>query len=211
MFTWYRTSFDTSAGEGPVVLNLEDMGKGTAWVNINNIGRYWTSYFSDKNGCDSSCDYRGPYYKSKCMTNYGTPSQKWYHVPRSFLDKHGKNNLVLFKEFRGNSENVRVQTVSLANMCAIAKEGNTTLDLSGQGKTMTHINFASFGNPTGVFGEFNKGSCESPNSVPAIQDTCIGKESCSIDLSSKTFKATPSCGSKGRQLLLKFYAIDDAT
>ncbi|KAL3532020.1 hypothetical protein ACH5RR_005541 [Cinchona calisaya] len=203
MFIWYKTSFDTPSADEPVVLNLEDMGKGTAWVNGNNIGRYWTSYFSDKNGCDSKCDYHGSYYSSKCQTNCGTPSQKWYHIPRSFLNKDGKNNLVLFEEFGGNPENVRVQTVSLVKICAFAEEGNTTLDLSCQGKTMTHINFASFGNPTGVCGAFNKGNFDSPNSVSAIQDACIGKESCSIDLSTKTFKAALNCGSEKRRLAIE--------
>lgn len=102
--------FHTPPGHDPVVLDLEDMGKGTAWVNGFNIGRYWPSFFASDNGCDP-CDYRGAYHPDKCRTNCGKPSQKWYHVPRHFLKKDGKNNLVLFEEFGGNPEKVGVYTV----------------------------------------------------------------------------------------------------
>lgn len=40
---WYKTTFDMPAGSGPFALNLTSMGKGEAWVNGENIGRYWVS------------------------------------------------------------------------------------------------------------------------------------------------------------------------
>ncbi|MCD7473632.1 Beta-galactosidase 7 [Datura stramonium] len=113
MFVWYKTTFKTPCGNEPVVLDMMGMGKGTVWVNGNNIGRYWLdSYDFDKEtGCAATCDYRGNYYSEKCAINCGQPSQRWYHVPRSFLSK-SDNNLVIFEEFGGNPKGVKVQTVS---------------------------------------------------------------------------------------------------
>ncbi|KAK3022765.1 hypothetical protein RJ639_046728 [Escallonia herrerae] len=77
MFVWYKTNFESPKGEDPVVLDLLSLGKGTAWVNGKNIGRYWPSYLSDEDGCPSSCDYRGAYNPNKCSTNCGKSSQRW--------------------------------------------------------------------------------------------------------------------------------------
>ncbi|KAG4941466.1 hypothetical protein JHK87_045337 [Glycine soja] len=46
IFMWYKTTFRTPIGTDPVVLDLKGSGKGQAWVNGNNIGRYWTSYLA---------------------------------------------------------------------------------------------------------------------------------------------------------------------
>lgn len=154
-----------------MVLNLEGMGKGTAWINGNNIGRYWVSNFASQSGCVSSCDYRGNFYSSKCQTGCGNSTQQWYHVPRSFLRDEGNNNLVLFEEFGGDPRKVRLQTVHLEKICAKAEEGSI-LDLSCDKRVMTHINFASFGDPNGVCGAFTKGKCESSNSLSVIKNVC---------------------------------------
>ncbi|KAG5142410.1 hypothetical protein JHK82_018105 [Glycine max] len=53
-------------GDDPVVVDLSGLGKGHAWVNGNSIGRYWSSYLADENGCSPKCDYRGPYTSNKC-------------------------------------------------------------------------------------------------------------------------------------------------
>ncbi|KAK4481130.1 hypothetical protein RD792_012007 [Penstemon davidsonii] len=76
MLVWYKTNFRTPKGKDPVVLDLYGSGKGMAWVNGHDIGRYWPSFISDENGCSSSCDYRGAYYASKCLTNCGKSSQR---------------------------------------------------------------------------------------------------------------------------------------
>ncbi|CAK9143003.1 unnamed protein product [Ilex paraguariensis] len=187
MFVWYKTTFQSPPGEDPVVLDLLGLGKGIAWVNGHNIGRYWPSYHADENGCSSTCDYRGAYTNNKCLTNCGQPSQRWYHVPRSFLQKEG-NTLVLFEEFGGNPSNVNVQTVTVGKAYGNAYEGNN-LELSCQGgRVISEIKFASFGDPKGTYGSFEKGSCESPNSLSVIKQACVGKESCSIDVSEGIFE-----------------------
>lgn len=76
--TWYKTTFKAPLGNDPVVLDLQGMGKGFAWVNGYNLGRYWPSYLAEADGCSSDpCDYRGQYDNNKCVTNCGQPSQRW--------------------------------------------------------------------------------------------------------------------------------------
>ncbi|GAB4858505.1 Beta-galactosidase 7 [Ancistrocladus abbreviatus] len=108
-FAWYKATFDTPAGTDPVALDFKGLGKGHAWVNGKSIGRYWPSMLASKDGCPTTCDYVGKYSDSKCLSNCGSPSQRWYHVPRAFLNNKGSNTLVLFEEFGGNPSFVSVQ------------------------------------------------------------------------------------------------------
>ncbi|KAL2326177.1 hypothetical protein Fmac_025235 [Flemingia macrophylla] len=149
--TWYKVEFKAPSRANPVVVDLQGMGKGQAWVNGLSIGRYWTSSISDTNECSDTCDYHGKDTIDKCNTNCGSPSQRWYHVPRSFLN-NDKNTLVLFEEIGGNPDNISFQTVTAETICAQVEEGSL-LELSCQGgKTITQIQFASFGTPEGKSG-----------------------------------------------------------
>ncbi|KAJ9695245.1 hypothetical protein PVL29_010635 [Vitis rotundifolia] len=175
-FVWYKTTFDAPPGEDPVVVDLMGLGKGEAWVNGNNLGRYWPSYIAGGEGCSPDCDYRGPYNAEKCNTNCGNPSQRWYHVPRSFLASTD-NRLVLFEEFGGNPSSVTFQTDCWERLC--------------QCSAISGIKFASFGDPQGTCGKpfatgsqvFEKGTCEAADALSIIQKLCVGKYSCSIDVS----------------------------
>ncbi|KAK9081234.1 hypothetical protein Syun_030597 [Stephania yunnanensis] len=82
------------------------MGKGQAWVNGHNIGRFW-SLVAPKDGCQETCDYRGAYNENICAKNCGKLTQKWYHVPRSWL-KSSDNLLVIFEETGGNPLGISV-------------------------------------------------------------------------------------------------------
>ncbi|XP_038688653.1 beta-galactosidase 7-like [Tripterygium wilfordii] len=197
MMTWYKTTFDAPLGTDPVVVNLQGMGKGMAWVNGHSIGRYWPSYIAEEDGCSADlCDYRGPYDNNKCVTNCGSPTQSWYHVPRSFLEDD-VNTLVLFEELGGNPSYVNFQTVTVGTACGNAYE-NKTLELSCQNRPISGIKFASFGNPQGVCGSFVKGDCEGSNDALSItQNLCVGKEGCSIEVSESTFGST-SCATDRR-------------
>ncbi|KAI5404205.1 hypothetical protein KIW84_051375 [Lathyrus oleraceus] len=100
---------------------------GVQW-NINNvvIGKPLTWYKTtfktpeaEKNGCDIKCDYRGNYGADKCLSGCGEPSQRFYHVPRSFLNNDTKSNtLVCCEEMGGSPFNVSVQTVAIDFICA---------------------------------------------------------------------------------------------
>ncbi|XP_011660030.1 beta-galactosidase 15 isoform X2 [Cucumis sativus] len=189
MMTWYKTTFKPPLGTDPVTLDLQGLGKGMAWVNGHSIGRYWPSFIAEDGCSDEPCDYRGSYTNTKCVRDCGKPTQQWYHVPRSWLNE-GDNTLVLFEEFGGNPSLVNFKTIAMEKACGHAYE-KKSLELSCQGKEITGIKFASFGDPTGSCGNFSKGSCEGKNdAMKIVEDLCIGKESCVIDISEDTFGAT---------------------
>ncbi|KAL0539695.1 hypothetical protein IC582_023911 [Cucumis melo] len=82
------------------------------------------------------------------MGNCGNSSQRWYHVPRSFLSSN-INTLILFEEPGGNPQ-VSVQIIKIGTICGNVNEGST-LELSCQGgHVISEIQFASYGNPENV-------------------------------------------------------------
>ncbi|KAB1201441.1 Beta-galactosidase [Morella rubra] len=204
--TWYKTTFKPPLGTDPVVLDLQGMGKGVAWVNGRSLGRYWPSFNAEEDGCSlEACDYRGEYDEKKCVTNCGHPTQRWYHVPRSFVED-GVNTLVLFEEFGGNPSLVSFQTVAIGKACGNAYENNT-LDLTCQGRPISSIRFASFGDPVGTCGSFGKGSCEGQkDAFSIVQNACVGRETCSIQVSEDTFGST-SCGNITKRLAVEALCI----
>ncbi|XP_010540711.1 PREDICTED: beta-galactosidase 15 [Tarenaya hassleriana] len=202
MMTWYKTSFKAPYGTEPVVVDLQGLGKGTAWINGNNIGRYWPSFLAGQDGCSEVCDYRGSYGSEKCRSNCGQPTQRWYHVPRSFFNPKGKNTLVLFEEMGGNPSLVRFQTVAVTTVCANVYENNV-LELSCNGKRISEIKFASFGNPRGECGSFNKDTCDASNdAVAVLTKECVGKERCSVNVSEVKFGAS-NCGGAANRLAVE--------
>uniref|UniRef100_A0ACD5WVU8 Uncharacterized protein n=1 Tax=Avena sativa TaxID=4498 RepID=A0ACD5WVU8_AVESA len=104
--TWHKAYFAAPAGSAPVALDMGSMGKGQIWVNGHNAGRYWSYRAS---GSCGGCSYAGTYSETKCQTNCGDISQRWYHVPRSWLKPSG-NLLVLLEEFGGDLSGVTLMT-----------------------------------------------------------------------------------------------------
>lgn len=99
--------FNAPSGNAPVALDMGSMGKGQAWVNGHHIGRYW-SYKASGGSC-GGCSYTGTYSETKCQTSCGDISQRYYHVPRSWLNPSG-NLLVVLEEFGGDLSGVKLVT-----------------------------------------------------------------------------------------------------
>ncbi|KAK4727677.1 hypothetical protein R3W88_032594 [Solanum pinnatisectum] len=97
--TWYKATFNAPGGNEPLALDMASMGKGQIWINGEGVGRHWPGYIAQ--GDCSKCSYAGTFNEKKCQTNCGQPSQRWYHVPRSWLKPSG-NLLVVFEEWGGN-------------------------------------------------------------------------------------------------------------
>ncbi|KAB2072390.1 hypothetical protein ES319_A07G012400v1 [Gossypium barbadense] len=97
--TWYKTTFNAPGSNEPLALDMSSMGKGQVWINGQSIGRHWPGYIA--RGSCGACDYAGTYTDKKCRTNCGEPSQRWYHVPRSWVKPSG-NLLVVFEEWGGD-------------------------------------------------------------------------------------------------------------
>lgn len=68
---------DSPPGQDPVGLDMIHMGKGLAWLNGNEIGRYWPRRASPHEVCVQQCNYRGKFMPNKCNTGCGEPTQRW--------------------------------------------------------------------------------------------------------------------------------------
>ncbi|GLU10047.1 hypothetical protein SLE2022_268750 [Rubroshorea leprosula] len=101
--TWYKTTFDAPGGNYPLALDMSFMSKGQIWINGNSIGRHWPAYKAS--GTCHQCSYAGLYNEKKCLSGCGESSQKWYHVPRSWLKPKG-NLLVVFEEWDGDPSGI---------------------------------------------------------------------------------------------------------
>ncbi|XP_076889209.1 beta-galactosidase-like isoform X2 [Bidens hawaiensis] len=99
--TWYKTTFNAPAGNEPLALDMNGMGKGEIWVNGEAVGRYWPTNIA--HGSCNKCSYTGIYNENKCNRYCGDPSQRWYHVPRSWLRPTG-NYLLIFEEWGGTPD-----------------------------------------------------------------------------------------------------------
>lgn len=73
------------------------------------------------------------------------------------------NELVVFEEFGGNPSLVKFQTLRPGIVCGSAYENNR-MELSCEGKPISDIKFASFGDVKGrSCPSHRKGSCEAQN------------------------------------------------
>ncbi|XVE94635.1 hypothetical protein REPUB_Repub02eG0025900 [Reevesia pubescens] len=100
--TWYKAYFNAPGGAEPLALDMRSMGKGQVWINGHSLGRYWMAYA--KGDC-GTCSYSGTYRQQKCQSSCGQPTQRWYHVPRSWL-KPRQNLLVVFEELGGDASKI---------------------------------------------------------------------------------------------------------
>nr|ABV32546.1 beta-galactosidase protein 1 [Prunus persica] len=207
--TWYKATFNAPPGNGPLALDMSSMGKGQIWINGQSIGRHWPAYTARGN-C-GNCYYAGTYDDKKCRTHCGEPSQRWYHVPRSWLTPSG-NLLVVFEEWGGDPTKISLVERRTSSVCADIFEGQPTLTNSQKlasgklnrpkahlwcppGQVISDIKFASYGLPQGTCGSFQEGSCHAHKSYDAPKRNCIGKQSCSVAVAPEVFGGDPCPGS----------------
>ncbi|PKA57292.1 Beta-galactosidase 2 [Apostasia shenzhenica] len=202
---WYKAFFNEPEGSDPLALDMSSMGKGQIWINGQSIGRYWPAYTA--NGNCNWCDYRGEYDEKKCQTNCGEPSQRWYHVPRSWLNPTG-NLLVVFEEWGGDPTGISMVAKTVESVCAYISEWQPSLInwrtkdykkpkihlVCEQGKKIASIKFASFGTPQGVCGSYSEGSCHAHKSYDVFEKRCVGSQSCSVSVVPDVFGGDPCSG-----------------
>nr|GMC99035.1 beta-galactosidase 3 [Ipomoea batatas] len=201
--TWHKAYFNAPDGDEPLALDMRSMGKGQVWINGQSIGRYWTAYATGN--CDG-CHYAGGYKPRKCQLGCGQPTQRWYHVPRSWL-KPTENLLVLFEELGGDPTRISLVKRSVTSVCADIAEfhpniKNLQTDSYGRteefhkpklhlrcspGQSISSITFASFGTPLGTCGNFQQGPCHAPSSHTILEKKCIGRQRCSVAIANSNF------------------------
>ncbi|CAO2832410.1 unnamed protein product [Amaranthus hypochondriacus] len=219
--TWYKVLVDPPSGNDPVGLDMIHMGKGLAWLNGEEIGRYWPRKSSKHDACVDHCDYRGSFSPNKCSTGCGEPTQRWYHVPRSWFKPSG-NVLVIFEESGGDPTQIRFSKRKAAGFCSIVSEDHPTISVESwttateethdkkataqlhcpSNTRISAIKFASFGNPSGACGSFSQGDCHDPNSGSVVEKICLNKSKCSIELSEGNFDLS-SCSGTIRRLAVE--------
>ncbi|KAG2728821.1 hypothetical protein I3843_01G217200 [Carya illinoinensis] len=205
---WYKTMFNAPAGNTPLALDMGSMGKGQVWINGQSLGRYWPAYKAS--GTCGECNYAGTYNEKKCLRNCGEASQRWYHLPHSWLNPTG-NLLVVFEEWGGDPNGIFLVRREIDSVCANIYEWQPTLmnwqmQASGKinkplrpkahlwcgpGQKISSIKFASFGTPEGVCGSFREGSCHAHKSYDAFQKSCVGQNSCSVTVAPEIFGGDP--------------------
>ncbi|KAK9131144.1 hypothetical protein Sjap_011631 [Stephania japonica] len=211
--TWYKTIFNAPGGNDPLALDMGSMGKGQVWINGESIGRHWPAYKAS--GSCGGCNYAGTYGEKKCQSNCGEASQRWYHVPRSWLKPTG-NLMVVFEEIGGNPRGISLVKRTVQSVCADIYEWQPTLMnymmqssgkvdrplrpkahlLCAPGQKISSIKFASFGTPQGVCGSFSEGSCHAHKSYDVFEkgtlmQTCIGQQACTVDVAPEVFGGDP--------------------
>ncbi|CAL0332422.1 unnamed protein product [Lupinus luteus] len=206
--TWYKTNFDAPAGVAPFALDMGSMGKGQVWLNGKSLGRYWPAYKAS--GTCDYCSYAGTYTETKCRSNCGEASQRWYHVPHSWLMPTG-NLLVVFEELGGDPNGVFLVRRDIDSVCADIYEWQPNLrsyqmQVSGKvrkpvrpkahlscgpGQKISSIKFASFGTPLGSCGNFLQGGCHAHKSYDAFERNCIGQNWCKVTVSPENFGGDP--------------------
>ncbi|KAK4490681.1 hypothetical protein RD792_001373 [Penstemon davidsonii] len=205
--TWHKAYFDAPDGDEPLALDMSSMGKGQIWVNGKSLGRYWTAYAS---GNCNGCSYTGTFRPPKCQLGCGQPTQKWYHLPRSWL-KPSQNLLVVFEELGGDPTRITLVKRSMTSVCADVAEYHPNIKNwqiesygrtqefhkpkvrlhCGPGQSISSIKFASFGTPLGTCGSFEQGTCHAPTSYASLEKKCIGQQRCSVTISNSNFEKDP--------------------
>lgn len=183
---WYKMTFEKPSGDLPLAVDLGGMSKGFVWVNGFNLGRMFP--LMKANGTCIPCVYEGTYLPMKCTTGCGEASQRYYHIPPDALIE-GMNELVVFEEIGGQASTIAVVQRQSGVVCSsLSNFGNNEMQLNcGNGKVFTSIDFASFGNPSGGCLGYRKGSCDAVGALKVVSDECLGKQSCSIKVSTDTF------------------------
>nr|BAB86232.1 putative beta-D-galactosidase [Oryza sativa Japonica Group] len=211
----YKVNVDVPQGDDPVGLDMQSMGKGLAWLNGNAIGRYWPRISPVSDRCTSSCDYRGTFSPNKCRRGCGQPTQRWYHVPRSWFHPSG-NTLVIFEEKGGDPTKITFSRRTVASVCSFVSEHYPSIDLESwdrntqndgrdaakvqlscpKGKSISSVKFVSFGNPSGTCRSYQQGSCHHPNSISVVEKgtlgwahrrACLNMNGCTVSLSDEGF------------------------
>ncbi|XAR73820.1 Beta-galactosidase [Bertholletia excelsa] len=205
--TWHKAYFDAPEGNEPLALDMGSMGKGQVWINGQSIGRYWTAYAA---GDCNSCSYVGTYRPPKCQLGCGQPTQRWYHVPRSWL-KPTQNLLVMFEELGEDPTRVSLVKRSVTSVCADVAEYHPMIEHwqlenygkaeefhvpkvhlhCGLGQSISSIKFASFGTPLGTCGSFQQGTCHALTSYSILEKKCVGKQRCSVAILNSNFGQDP--------------------
>ena len=92
--------------------------------------------------------------------------------------------------------------VTQTQLCIMTDEYNTASVSCPAGQIIENVAFASYGFPSGTCGAvdnaFSLGSCNASTSQRVVEEACVGKQSCTIDVNNTTFGGDPCAGTVKR-------------
>jgi hypothetical protein len=97
-------------------------------------------------------------------------------------------------------QSVREHLDAPTRLAYAENEGSTINITAPSGKVIDNVLFASYGNPTGSGGDFQKGSCHASTSESVVRSNCVGKSSCSISATNSTFG--DPCNGTGKRMYI---------
>ncbi len=89
-----------------------------------------------------------------------------------------------------------------ATGCANVLEGGTAQLSCTAGQTITRIDFASYGTPTGSCGAFAVSACNATSSQAKVATACLGMNACNVPANNATF--TDPCSGTPKRLAISY-------
>jgi len=188
--TWYKFYVDVDlTSEAPLSLDLQTMNKGFVWINGIPLARYWLLTAEDN--CETCDNYTGTYSPDQCRAGCGGPSQRYYHVPKDYLQPN-QNMFVVLEELGGDANGIELVERTGGVVCGMQQENwpseNSIVYLEcDPGTLISQVNFASFGNPQGQCQSFQQGSCNAQDSLAIVKNLCLNRSYCSVPVSIDVF------------------------
>jgi hypothetical protein len=90
--------------------------------------------------------------------------------------------------------------------CATAKEGRTVSLSCPSGQTISRIDFASYGTPSGTCGSQREGTCHDPSSRSTVEERCVDGASCSFVADNSVFE--DRCEGVAKSLAVQYTCED---
>lgn len=109
---WYGIELDTKQIKDGISLavDMNSMNKGQLWINNRHLGRYWLRRAKSHNYWCRECQYGYQDYSgNQCRTGCGEPSQRYYHLPREYIE--ATDNILWVLEEIGGGDIGKVQVV----------------------------------------------------------------------------------------------------
>jgi hypothetical protein len=107
-----------------------------------------------------------------------------------YLDASGEASITADMLDSGSTDNCGNVNLSISNtgtICGTAAENSNVTLSAPSGTTITSIDFASYGTPTGACGSFQTGWCHASNSVSIVSGYAVGHNSATIPATNTVF------------------------
>ena len=169
--TYTFTGATTASGNGTGSGSAFNVGQTTVTITANGICNNATCSF-----VVTVIDNKAPNAITKNVTVYLNAAGTATVTAQDVND--GSND---------NCGNVSLSLVQTGTICGTATENQYVNLVAPAGATITAVNFASYGNPTGTCGNYNLGWCHAANSKSIVESYALNNQTASIPASNGLF------------------------